>query len=638
MRIYSAMPRQSVPQIYNLAREVQRPISETDLQHLSFAGLKSREAYSTGFPPLPTYCDLQGRRRVKMNNTQFRRLVLDTPGSVSRKDRSVSATTARGGATPALGSRMHSSIPMTPYVEGNSYREFWKLTLPCNRRSVAGSSNNEFARQLAERNASLNSLATKKFRSTAAPKGSKLGSGYQDRTKMLQSDDEDDKARRVKALEQLVKLGQMEHSRFEALRDEIVGGDIKNVHLVKGLDRKLLERVRRGEDVLSIADEKMQGGTEDLDSEQRDTPLLHIDVDEELEKMEEKEIRSIAMQQKAKQGELAVPQVAGKKRNRDDILKELRESRLAATQSAKQAALPTLGPKFTKFGQTRETSRIERDDLGREVLITVDENGKVKRKVKRAMIQNHESQDRGLLMPDKDAKPLGMEIAMPITSEEENENSDIFEGVGANYDPLAGLEDDEEQGSEDKEGSTPVSLAKVVPEVTNVRSQSAPSLDLLRMPPPPLPSKVIANKRNYFGDANEKKVGDTKVPPNNLTDPTIIAALKKASIMSPLSSEISSHESEEEAAKLARRKKMLEAHDRDVDDIDLGFGSSRFGDEDDVDGKRVKLSVWGKDGGDEGRSIEGKGSRKRGPKKRKGDANSAVDVLKIMERRKGEVK
>ena len=83
---------------------------------------------------------------------------------------------------------------------------------------------------------------------------------------------------------------------------------------------------------------------------------------------------------------------------------------------------------------------------------------------------------------------------------------------------------------------------------------------------------------------------------------------------------------------------MLEAHDRDADDMDLGFGSSRFGDEEDGEGKKVKLSVWGKETGDEGRSGEGKVPRKRGPKKRKGDANSAADVLKVMERRKGEAK
>ena len=159
---------------------------------------------------------------------------------------------------------------------------------------------------------------------------------------MLQSDEEDDKARRVKALEEMVKLGQMERATFEALRDEIVGGDIKNVHLVKGLDRKLLERVRRGENVLSSAEETAKGATINLDSTEIDTPSTSIDVDEEFEKLEERAIQPIAKQEKSKQGEMALPKEAGKKRNRDDILRELRESRLTAAQAAKQAALPAL--------------------------------------------------------------------------------------------------------------------------------------------------------------------------------------------------------------------------------------------------------------------------------------------------------
>ena len=430
----------------------------------------------------------------------------------------------------------------------------------------------------------------------------------------------------------MVKLGQMEQSTFEALRDEIVGGDIENVHLVKGLDRKLLERVRRGEDVLSSAAGGSKSTAEVVNSDEIDTPIASVDVDEEFDKIEEKEIQPVAKQEKVKQGQMAPPQVAAKKRNRDEILKELRESRLAAAQSAKQAALPSLGPRFTKLGQRKETSRVEKDERGREVLITIDESGKVKRKVRKDAKQDEEPQDRGLLMPDKDAKPLGMEIATAADSEEkEEENGDIFEGVGADYDPLAGIEDDEDD-SGDEDLLTPDSQQAPVPKVATVPSQSQSN-----MPAPPLPSKEATNRRNYFGEVHEKP-DLPKDLPGNLTDPTILAALKKASTINPLSSEISSLESEEEAAKLARRKKMLEAHDRDADDMDLGFGNSRFGDEEDAKGKKVKLSVWGKETGDEGRSGEGKGPRKRGPKKRKGDANSAADVLKIMERRKGESK
>jgi hypothetical protein len=68
----------------------------------------------------------------------------------------------------------------------------------------------------------------------------------------------------------------------------------------------------------------------------------------------------------------------------------------------------------------------------------------------------------------------------------------------------------------------------------------------------------------------------------------------------------------------------------------MGFGSSRFEDEEDFEEKKVKLSAWGgKDDDEEGdRRGEGKGKRKRGPKKRKGDGNNAEDVMRVIDGRK----
>ena len=75
--------------------------------------------------------------------------------------------------------------------------------------------------------------------------------------------------------------------------------------------------------------------------------------------------------------------------------------------------------------------------------------------------------------------------------------------------------------------------------------------------------------------------------------------------------------------------------DRDDEDLDMGFGTSRFADEEDFDDSKVKLSTWGdKDDDGEGQSKGGQSKRKRGPKKRKGDANNAADVLRVMEARK----
>lgn len=543
-----------------------------------------------------------------MNNTQFRRLVLDTPTAPKTKEDSVVSRLQSGGATPALGSRIRSNIPMTP-------------------RSVIGSSGNDFARQLAERNAELNPSNAKKFRSSAAPKGTKLRSGYQDRTQLRNADEENDKATRVRALEDMVKLGQMDMATFEALRDEIVGGDVKDVHLVKGLDYKLLERVRRGEDVLaqSVTSTQVE---EDNDESRRIQP--EADVDNEFERLEEKAVQPILRQETSKKGEMAPPPpIAGQKRTRDDILKELKASRLAAAERAKQDQKPALGPRFMKVGEKKERSRIEKDDRGREVLITVGEDGRVKKKVKRVKIDER----GGLLMPDKDVEPLGMEvtpIAPPVVSGDDDEG-DIFEGVGIDYNPLGdGDDDDGDDNSNSSDGEGEASSVAASPKPPPETSSG--------MSPPPMPQQQspLRRKRNYFDDPEEEKDGSNDLGRDPLTDPTILAALKRASAINPFSTSESGNE--EEAARLARRKKMLESHDRDADDMDLEFGSSRFEDAEDAEDRKVKLSVWNGDGGEaEGRG-EGKEKRKRGGKKRKGDVNSAADVLKVMERRRGEGK
>ncbi|KAJ2970073.1 hypothetical protein NQ176_g8357 [Zarea fungicola] len=74
--------------------------------------------------------------------------------------------------------------------------------------------------------------------------------------------------------------------------------------------------------------------------------------------------------------------------------------------------------------------------------------------------------------------------------------------------------------------------------------------------------------------------------------------------------------------------------DRDAEDMDMGFGTSRYEDEEDFQDQDIKLSAWGDDddGADGGQGGGGK-KRKRN-RKRKGDANSAADVLRVMEQRR----
>ena len=428
-----------------------------------------------------------------------------------------------------------------------------------------------------------------------------------------------------------MKLGQMERATFEALRDEIVGGDVKDVHLVKGLDWKLLERVRKGEDVLSESAKSPQITA--APPVEAPPTISAEDVEEELEKLGEQEYRAKQKQDIAKKGAMAPPPpVAGKKRTRDEILKELKASRQAAAERAQEARQPALGPKFHKVGEKRATSRIEKDDKGREILITVDADGNLKRKVKKAKVEA-DNNTSGLLMPDKAIKPLCLDVAVPSApaAPEEQDDGDIFADVEGDYNPLGGeLDNDEISDDSDAEDKPPNKERKTSTE----RSTSATTTTMT-----PLPKQPAAGPRNYFNDPLPSTDSTSDTTPIGLQDPTILAALKKASTLEPLTEDKTPSE---EQAKLARRKKMLEAHDRDAEDMDMGFGSSRFEDEADDAGerKKVKLSVWGGDKETEKREGgEGKEKRKRGPRKgKKGDKDSVKDVMKVLERRKGEGK
>ncbi|KAH8603010.1 hypothetical protein B0O99DRAFT_499301 [Bisporella sp. PMI_857] len=524
-----------------------------------------------------------------MNNAQFRKLVLDTPArqpGSGEKQGTISTTSSRNGATPsALGSRMRSSIPMTP-------------------RSVGGV---DFARQLAEQNRSLNPQPTKKFRSSAAPKGTKLAEGYVDRAKLREEQDEGDKAQRVKALEEMMKLQQIDEATFRKLRDEILGGDIGTTHLVKGLDWKLLERVREGEDVLN-------------DKAEDDVEEDPVDVDEELDELENVEVKAKEREERQKKGEMAASSlIPGRKRTRDQILAEMK----AARKAAQEAKGPVLGAKFKKVGEKRFEPRIERDSKGREVLITVDEHGNEKRKVRKVQSEPEEK-GHGLLMPDKDAKPLGMEVPDIPKKVEEEEDIDIFDNVGDDYDPLAGLDENGESDAESEDGEVSEGAPSKKP-----KTEDKPEPGSMAPPPRPKPSAP----RNYFGDTKPAEPEPSR--PTAFQDPTILAAIKKAATLNPLSKE---PENAEEAAREERRKKMLQQDDRDAQDMDLGFGSSRFEDEEDFEEKKVKLSKWGGGGNGDEDDGDGRGEkkekRKRGVKKRKGDGNSAADVLRVLERRK----
>ncbi|KAF2787938.1 hypothetical protein K505DRAFT_256631 [Melanomma pulvis-pyrius CBS 109.77] len=543
-----------------------------------------------------------------MDNQQFRRLLINTHEPTNGKNSTPAAT--RPSATPALGSRKHSSIPMTPRQVGRS------------------TVTTEFARQLAERNAKADP-SKRKFRS-AAPKGTKLAAGYIDRTKNRVDEEEDEKAQRIKNLEDVMKQGQIDRETFEKLVLEITGGDIGSTHLVKGLDRKLLERVRKGEDVLGSAKEDEM---EEHDSE----------VEDVFDELAEKEVGPIVREKVEKKGQMAPPPPlsTGIKRSRDAILAQLKAERKAAAEAAAaehEKKYPTLGEGFRKVTPRGETSRIEVDSRGRETLIITNADGKEKRKVRKQKIEAPALEIRNDI--DNPKKPINMHNLPAPKLDGDSEEEDIFEGVGSTYNPLAALEDgDDDDSSSDEEdlateeGDISSSIAQ--PKVSKSgedsdeepSKSSGPSLPLpSKQPPPP--------KRNYFNDTPSTVLPST----TSTADATVLAALKKVRALDADSTLLQTGEE----ARLKKRAAELANNDRDMEDMDMDFGGSRFDDATEMEreGEKVKFSEWrglgAEEDEDEGGGKKGGAGqkRKRAPKKRKGDKNSAADVLQAMDRQK----
>jgi hypothetical protein len=565
-----------------------------------------------------------------MNNDQFRKL-LNTPAP---QDDATNNNNARPSAVPSsLGSKRSSFMPMTP-------------------RSVRGGGS-DFARQLADRQTST-TTAARKFKNSAAPRGSKLAHGFTDRTQSRYDHEADDKAARITALEDQVKLGQLDNATFQALRDQITRGDAHATHLVKGLDRKLLERVRRGEDVL--------GG-------HGQPPPTDQDLQDEFDKLEEKKVARLERERTLKKGEMAPPPppLAGAKRSRDQILAELKAQRQAAAQ-ARLAARPELGDKFRAVGASSaassSSSRIQVDAKGRQVLMTVDEHGNVKKKVRKVQLPveettNNKFLDEGVTVPA--LKPVETPVDMP----KEDSDDDIFQGIGDAYDPLGGMDDDDDDEDEDDDDDDEDDDDDPTPqpsEPSPVTDDMEPKTTQTSMPPPPPPP------RNYFASATTSTTSTTSppLPPQNpFNDAAFLAAVKKAGALSNISLSLSSsnpsdplapESAEAKEARLQKRAQLLAASDRDLEDMDLGFGSSRFGDDEEEEGgaqgggNKVKLSTWkggvlglgndddGQEGQDDGKWEKDKKKKQQQQqgRKRKGNVDSAKDVLAVMERRRRE--
>ena len=405
-----------------------------------------------------------------MNNTQFRRLLFtdSDPPPTPAPDAS---------ATPTLGSKKSSLVPMTPRP-GVTRR-------PAPFTSTSGP-------------------PAKKFRALAAPRGVKMAAGYTDRARAraggaAATEDDggaaDAKAARIAALEAQVLEGGLSREALAALREEIAGGEAASTGLVHGLDRKLLARVRAGEDVLGFGNGT--GGDEEGG-----------DLEEELEALGRREVVVKAAPGEARKKGVLAPG-AGKKRGRDEILAAVKAARKAKAE-AQEA--PLRDGRWKRVGDP-ERAGLRRDRRGREVLVTVDEDGVVKRMVRRGG-----EGVEGPARPDPKAVVLGAGVVVAERGGKEvevvEEDADIFEGVGAEYDPLGAAGADDEDDDEDDEEHAVTTTTTTTPAAVTASAPSAPrtyfppTTTTSDPPSPPtLPALALLRKAAHI-DARRSSGGD----------------------------------------------------------------------------------------------------------------------------------
>jgi len=572
---------------------------------------------------------------------------------MSSAGRSSNASDQNGFKKPAtLGSKARSFIPMTPR----------SLKTPTDRR-------NDFARQVSD-HVTLDrdhdgQPPQKRFRSNAAPKGTKLAAGYVDRTQQRSQEqgggEIEDNQKRLKALEEMLKLQQIDQATFLSLRDEIgVGGDTYSTHLVKGLDFKLLERARRGEDVTKSESATVQ--EEDV------VEGADVDVEEELEKALEKEtkLQEVSSTKESKEDATAAQQEAQAgstpSLTRDQLLHRLKQNRKNPTLMLETAvaALPELEPqpsldhsRFRKLASTPKPGKRKFTETingrRREVLVITDKQGKSKRKTRwldpepdrsaSAKTQDLGTETWGGDLPEE---VLARQRAVEATKkdEDEDDNDDIFGGI-TEYDPLAGIDSDEDEAT------------KPEPDIIDSKESLEDAPERLK---PGAPLKSTSKPRNYFSAASTTDNTDnteTSQSKDISNDPSILAALKRAAhirrqeeAQTDASPSTNDNMTDEDTARnQALLKKLQQQSEQDDIDIDMGFsGDARYDDEADDGDKKQKLSEWtgvgdygedDEDGTEKGKKGSGVGEkRKRGGKKRKGDKNSFGDVMSVLEGRK----
>jgi hypothetical protein len=374
----------------------------------------------------------------------------------------------------------------------------------------------------------------------------------------------------------------------------------------------LLEKVRRGEDVTA---------SEEATATEKNGSDGGKDVDEELENVLEKEVQVAKRDEIVKKGEMAPPSslpISGEKMSRNEILKRLKASRAAAAGEVAEmkAAEPSLGSKFRRFGsgdQSEKKKFVETvNGRRREILVITNPDGRTKRKSRWLDKDDCKLDAQGTSAA---GEALGMEVPRDIAAKQkamlekqklqEQEDDDIFAGIGADYNPLGPISD---ESDDDTNSETKVEAAATQGETRARRIQTG------------------GKPRNYFSSTaiDEENARSETTPAG---DPTILAALKRAAAIRKAQEESGAGEEAAQTDIRPRGKEFLERlrkqEREDAADLDLGFGESRFGDEDDEAGP-----IWNDE--EDGKKSE----RKRGPKKRKGNKDEVSDVMVVLKRGK----
>lgn len=526
-----------------------------------------------------------------MNNADFRSFLQQR----SRRSDDDRLETAGATRPSALGSRSRPSMPLAP-------------------RSVRGaSSKTAYAHDVDQKRGAGSSEGTSATVRTL--RGAKLPKGYVDRAQARRDREaggqDTDQQTRIQALEEQHRLGHMDQATLLSLVQKIRGSTSPSNKL-DDLRRRITTDSREG---LNRVGSEAMGHSADV----------------ALEELEAREVVPVQREASSKQGSFAPRPVNGVKRSRNDILAELRASRKAQEEQQGQ----NLGESFSKVGASSHAGAptIEVDDKGREILITVDENGSVKRKVRKAKLAPSSMgvELTGDLTPalpntNKAVSQAQPDAATSISSPAEHQSDaddddDIFANVGDYYDPLGagtstGKTSDSEAEDEEPRSSAAADSKSIIPQTGGVISSGKASGGMTR---------------DYFGTSQNKSPEPSPAAP--FKDPTILAAIKRAARVSGLQEREGTEQTAKKQSTAAER--LLSNQDRDFEDMDLEFGASRAIDEEDVaqESSRTKFSDWkGHDAelDTDKKDRGGASQRKRGQKKRKGDKNSASDVLRVM--------